>query len=133
MSPALLNWTAKSWPAVLWSVGKKTTLKFAHLQTTRVASVEPVSGCAAYGHTLWACINSAEAIGIGWEWVLLDYPENCLLVADAMSVVSNLRFVDADMKRYVSANRSTVYLNTLIAALDWRTEVARQAGLALDD
>lgn len=133
MSPALMNWTAKSWPAVLWPVGSKTSLKFVHLRTTRLTKVEAGAGCTAYGHTLWACVNSAEAIGLGWEWALLDYPEHCLLVADAMSVASNLRFIDAEMERYVSANRSAVYLNTLVAALDWRAEVARQAGLPLTE
>ncbi|MDL5031018.1 hypothetical protein QRD43_03785 [Pelomonas sp. APW6] len=127
-----MNWTARSWPAVLWSVSSKTALKFAHLQTTRLTSVDASMGCVAYGRTLWACINSVDAIGLGWEWAQLDYPQNCLLVADAMSVASNLRFVDAAMERFVSANRSTVYLNTLVAALDWRAEVARQAGLKLD-
>ena len=126
-----MNWTAKSWPVVLRSVGSKTALKFAHLRTTRLSTIDASTGCTAYGHTLWACVNSAEAIGLGWDWALLDYPANCLLVADTMSVASNLRFVDEAMERYVSFNRSVAYLNSLVAALDWHSEVARQAGLAL--
>ncbi|MGM9515566.1 DUF4902 domain-containing protein [Roseateles sp. DB2] len=133
ISPALMNWTAKSWPAVLWSVGSKSVLKFAHVRTTRLTSVDRGSGCAAYGHTLWACVNSSDAIGLGWDWALLDYPANCLLVADAMSVASNLRFVDEAMQRYVSAYRSAAYLNRLVADLSWHAEVARQAGLTLVD
>lgn len=97
-----------------------------------MTSVDANSGCAAYGHTLWACVNSAEAIGLGWDWALLDYPANCLLVADAMSVASNLRFVDEAMERYLSAHRSAAYLNRLVATLNWHGEVARQAGLALE-
>lgn len=132
LSPALMNWTSKSWPPVLWSVGSRSVLKFAHVRTTRLTRVDANAGCSAYGHTLWACVNSADAIGLGWDWALLDYPPNCLLVADAMSVASNLRFVDEAMERYLSAHRSAAHLNRLVAALNWHAEVARQAGLALD-
>lgn len=133
VSPTLMNWTSKSWPAVPWSVGSKSVLKFAHVRTTRLTSVDANSGCIAYGHTLWACVNSPDAIGLGWDWALLDYPPNCLLVADTLSVASNLRFVDEAMERYLSAHRSAAYLNTLVSALNWRAEVARQAGLSLVD
>lgn len=129
MSPASMNWTATSWPAVPWTVGSKYALKFAHVRTTRVDDVNVAAGCAAYGHTLWACVNSAQAIGLGWEWAQLAFPSNCLLVADVLSIASNLRFVDAEMERYVGPRRSVVHLNTLVAAVDWRAEVARQAGL----
>ncbi|HLO95164.1 MAG TPA: DUF4902 domain-containing protein [Burkholderiaceae bacterium] len=107
-------------------------LKFAHVRTTRLTSVDANSGCVAYGHTLWACVNSPDAIGLGWDWALLDYPANCLLVADTMSVASNLRFVDEAMERYLSAHRAAAYLNRLVATLNWHAEVARQAGLVLD-
>lgn len=129
-SPALMNWTAKSWPAVRWSIGSRTALKFAHVRTTRLSDTALSAGCSAYGHTLWACVNSPDAIGLGWDWALLDYPANCLLVADAMTVASNLRLLDPERLRYLSTNRSVAYLNCLIASLNWRVEVARQVGLS---
>lgn len=132
-SPPLLTWTAQSWlpVAMPWPLGAHHRLKFVHLRTTVATADSRPCTCVAYGHTLWSCVNSDQAIGIGWEWAMLDGASRCLAQANPMAIASNLRFMDLRRNCYLNEREAAVPLNHLVAQLDWQAEIARSAGLDL--
>jgi len=128
-----MTWTAQTWlpVAVPWPLGPHHRLKFAHLRTLLMAPESCPKGCLSYGHTLWSCVNSDQAIGIGWEWAVLDGTVRCLALANPLGIVSNLRFMDLQRNCYLNEREALLPLNTLVGHLDWQIEVARHVDLEL--
>jgi hypothetical protein len=64
--------------------------------------------------------------GVAWDWVQIA--RGVVAIADPMSVVTNVRLV-GDEGEVLTAHRGRCFLNELVRALPWQSEVrARCAG-----
>ena len=60
-----------------------------------------------------------------WDWVLIT--RGVVAMADPMSVISNLRLV-GDQGEVLTAQQSARFLNEIVRALPWQSEVQRALG-----
>ena len=107
-------WTVLAMPVVCWCRPWKH-VDFRHSTTSLLRGPHGLEGT-----TLW---TSACGKAIGWEW--LQVHEGVVALADPMSVVTNVKLVNADGSEITDACRIIV-LGEIVHGLKWHREVRRQ-------
>lgn len=98
-------------------------MRFHHLGTRITFSGDPLGPPA--GQTIWAGSAADGEAGMAWDWVLIT--RGVVAMADPMSVISNLRLV-GDQGEVLTAQQSARFLNEIVRALPWQSEVQRALG-----
>jgi len=74
------------------------------------------------GQTFWSAhLDDGEA-GMAWDWVQIA--RGVVALADPMSVVTNVQLVGRE-GAVLTAHEAACYLNELVRALPWQSEVRR--------
>lgn len=113
-------WSIRAWPPILWQAGRESQLRFHHLGTRITLSGDRMSRVA--GQTIWGGHSDAGEAGVAWDWVQVC--GDVVAMADPMSVVTNLRLVGEEGE-VLTALESARFLNEIVHALPWQTEVQR--------
>ena len=113
-------WSIRAWPPVLWQAGRDTQLRFYHLSTRVTLPGE--RGTRTAGQTIWGGSHDDGEAGVAWDWVQIC--GDVVAMADPMCVVTNLRLVGQEGE-VLTALESARYLNEIVHALPWQTEVQR--------
>ena len=74
------------------------------------------------GQTIWGGHSAAGEAGVAWDWVQVC--GEVVAMADPMCVVTNLRLVGEEGE-VLTALESARFLNEIVHALPWQTEVQR--------
>ena len=119
MSPTT-PWSLRAWPPILWQAGRESQLRFHHLGTRVTFSGDRMSRIA--GQTMWGGSSGSGDAGVAWDWIQIA--DDVVAMADPMSVVSNLRLIGGEGE-VLTALASARYLNEIVHALPWQTEVQR--------
>jgi hypothetical protein len=104
----------------LWQAGREAQLRFQHL-STRV-TLPGDRGARTAGQTIWGGSSAGGDAGVAWDWIQIS--GDIVAMADPMSVVTNLRLI-GDEGEVLTALESARYLNEIVHALPWQTEVQR--------
>jgi hypothetical protein len=113
-------WSIRAWPPVLWQAGREAQLHFQHL-STRVTLPGDRSARTA-GQTIWGGSSASGEAGVAWDWIQIS--GDIVAMADPMSVVTNLRLIGNEGE-VLTALESARYLNEIVHALPWQSEVQR--------
>ena len=113
-------WSLRAWPPILWQAGHESQLRFHHLSTRVTFAGDRISRTA--GQTMWGGSSGSGDAGVAWDWIQIA--DNVVAMADPMSVVSNLRLIGGEGE-VLTALESARYLNEIVHALPWQTEVQR--------
>ena len=113
-------WSIRAWPPVLWQAGRESQLRFHHLSTRVTLPGDRISRTA--GQTIWGGPAEDGEAGVAWDWVQIS--GDVVAMADPMSVVTNLRLVGQEGE-VLTALESARFLNELVHALPWQSEVQR--------
>jgi len=116
-------WSLRAWPPLLWQAGEPARVRFHHLGTRLTFSGDPLGPPA--GQTIWAGSAAEGEAGMAWDWVLIT--RGVVAMADPMSVITNLRLV-GDQGEVLTAQQSARFLNEIVRALPWQSEVQRALG-----
>jgi hypothetical protein len=119
-SLAVMPWSLRAWPPLLWQVGNDVPAGFHHLNT-HVVSLGGTRARVA-GQTIWAGNLAGGEAGMAWDWV--EIADGIVAMADPMSVVTNLRIV-GDEGEVLTAQQAALFLNGIVHALPWQHEVGR--------
>lgn len=117
---AATPWSLRAWPPVLWQAGRESQLQFHHLGTRVTFAGDRISRTA--GQTMWGLHAGGGEAGVAWDWIQIT--ADVVAMADPMSVVSNLRLVGEEGE-VLTALQAARYLNEIVHALPWQTEVQR--------
>lgn len=117
---AIMPWSLRAWPPLLWQVGDLAPTEFHHLGTHVMSG--PSSHQRVAGQTVWAGNVCGGEAGMAWDWV--EIADGIVAMADPMSVVTNLRIV-GDEGEVLTAQEAARFLNYLVRALPWQDEVGR--------
>ena len=118
--PVVTPWGLRAWPPLLWQAHEPSPVQFQHVGTRITFTGGPLSPPA--GQTVWAAHAAAGDAGMAWDWVQIA--RGVVAIADPMSVVTNLRIVSGEGE-VMTAVESALFLNQLVHALPWQTEVQR--------
>lgn len=113
-------WSIRAWPLVLWQAGRESQLRFHHLSTHVTLPGDRTSRTS--GQTIWGGLSEDGEAGVAWDWVQIS--SDVVAMADPMSVVTNLRLVGHEGE-VLTALESARFLNEIVHALPWQTEVQR--------
>ncbi len=113
-------WSIRAWPPVLWQAGRDAQLRFRHLSTRVTLQGDSLSRMA--GQTIWGGSQDEGEAGVAWDWIQIC--GDVVAMADPMSVVTNLRLVGQEGE-VLTALESARFLNEIVHALPWQTEVQR--------
>ena len=116
-------WSLRAWPPLLWQAGEPARVRFHHLGTRITFSGDPLGPPA--GQTIWAGSAADGEAGMAWDWVLIT--RGVVAMADPMSVITNLRLV-GEQGEVLTAQQSARFLNEIVRALPWQSEVQRALG-----
>ncbi len=116
-------WSLRAWPPLLWQAGEPARVRFHHIGTRITFTGDPLTPPA--GQTIWAGSAAEGEAGMAWDWVLIT--RGVVAMADPMSVISNLRLV-GDQGEVLTAQQSARFLNEIVRALPWQSEVQRALG-----
>ena len=121
---AVMPWSLRAWPPLLWQAGDSAPTEFHHLSTRVTASNGSLHSRVA-GQTIWAGTIAGGDAGMAWDWV--EIAHGVVAMADPMSVITNLRLVgnEGDVLTAMEAVR---FLNGFVHALPWQYEVERALG-----
>jgi len=126
MSPSMTPaWIVYAWPTVLWQASCAPELQFVHLGTRVLTTREDACPCS--GQTLWGSPSVERSAGVAWDWV--EIQQGVVAMADPMSLITNLRLIDAHGEA-LSTREVTVQLHQMVHALPWQTEVRRALHLS---
>ena len=78
---------------------------------------------------MWGGASGSGDAGVAWDWIQIS--GDVVALADPMSVVSNLRLIGGEGE-VLTALESARYLNEIVHALPWQTEVRRALHVADD-
>lgn len=118
--PPVTPWSLRAWPPLLWQAGRARGLRFQHLSTRVTHPGDRLMGVA--GQTMWGGSSAEGEAGVAWDWV--EIGGGVVAMADPLSVITNLRLI-GDEGEVLTAMESALYLNELVHALPWQSEVAR--------
>ena len=122
-------WALRAWPPLLLQPQCLPNLprQLRHLGTQITLSAGSLSRPA--GQTMWGGSGTDGEAGMAWDWIQLA--RGVVALADPMSVVSNLRLVGNEGE-VLTAAEAARYLNEIVHALPWQSEVQRalHAGVA---
>ena len=119
-SHACPPWTVRAWPPLLWQVETPPRLRLRHLGTRVTNPGDQTSRTA--GQTIWAAPVGSGQAGMAWDWIHLA--RGVVAMADPLSVVTNLRLINADGDG-LTLLETLRYLNEVVHTLDWQDEVER--------
>lgn len=119
----LLPWSLRAWPPVLWQARRSEGLEFHHLGTRVMLARDGHVGHT--GQTLWGGTSADGHAGVAWDWIQIAC--GVVAMADPMSVITNLRLL-GDEGEVLTAFEAARFLNEIVHALPWQTEVARALG-----
>jgi len=119
-SHACPPWTVRAWPPLLWQVETPPRLQLRHLGTRVTNPGDQTSRTA--GQTIWAASLASGQAGMAWDWIHLA--RGVVAMADPLSVVTNLRLVNADGDG-LTLLETLRYLNEVVHTIDWQDEVER--------
>jgi hypothetical protein len=118
-SHACPPWTVRAWPPLLWQVDQLRRLQLRHLGTRVTNPGDQTTRTA--GQTIWASsAASGSQAGMAWDWIHLS--RGIVAMADPLSVVTNLRLVNADGDG-LTMLETLRYLNEVVHTLNWQDEV----------
>lgn len=120
--------SVKRWAPVLLGVRhlQESSKRLHHLETQ--VSVRPAPGCRSSGQVLWCSDSGGSRVGVAWMWARrLD---GLVIIANPMSVASNLALLDDESGDPLSPGRQVCCLNWLICSLPWQGFVAAARDLA---
>jgi hypothetical protein len=95
-------------------------LQLRHLGTRITHPGDPANRTA--GQTIWASSADGSQAGMAWDWIHLS--RGIVSMADPLSVVTNLRLVNADGDG-VPMLETLRYLNEVVHSVNWQDEVER--------
>jgi hypothetical protein len=104
----------------LWQVEQLRRLQLRHLGTRVTNPGDQTSRTA--GQTIWASTTGSAQVGMAWDWIHLS--RGIVAMADPLSVVTNLRVVNADGDG-LPMLETLRYLNEVVHTLNWQDEVER--------
>ncbi len=115
-------WALRAWPPLMCPPERlaQLPLHFRHLSTRVTLFGDSVSRPA--GQTMWAGMANEGEAGVAWDWVQLS--RGVVAMADPMSVISNLCLVGS-AGEVLTAWEAALYLNEIVHALPWQSEVQR--------
>ena len=113
-------WSLRAWPPILWQAGRESQLRFHHLSTRVTLPGDRTSRSA--GQTIWGGSSDDGDAGVAWDWVQIS--SEVVAMADPMSVVTNLRLIGHEGE-VLTALESARFLNEIVHALPWQSEVQR--------
>jgi hypothetical protein len=113
-------WSIRAWPPLLWQAGHESQFRFRHLST--LVTLPGERGTRTAGQTMWGGHSADGDAGVAWDWIQIS--EHVVAMADPMSVVTNLRLI-GETGDVLTALESARYLNEIVHALPWQTEVQR--------
>jgi hypothetical protein len=119
-SHACPPWTVRAWPPLLWQVETPPRLQLRHLGTRVTNPGDQISRTS--GQTIWAVPLAGGQAGMAWDWIHLA--RGVVAMADPLSVVTNLRLINADGDG-LSLLETLRYLNEVVHTLSWQDEVER--------
>lgn len=119
--PAIMPWSLRAWPPLLWQAAEGPPAAFHHLGTHVDAAPGRGRGRAC-GQTIWAGVVAGCEAGMAWDWV--EVAHGVLAMADPMSVITNLRVL-GDEGQVLTAAEAALVLNGIVHALPWQDEVGR--------
>ena len=117
---AIMPWSLRAWPPLLWQVGDLEPSEFRHV-STRVMSPGGTR-CRSNGQTIWAGTIDGNDAGMAWDWV--EVADGIVAMSDPMSVVTNLCIV-GDEGEVLTSQAAARVLNCIVHALPWQTAVGR--------
>ena len=117
---AVMPWSLRAWPPLLWQAGDRVPVDFHHLGTR--VMVSPSASCRVAGQTIWGGSLAGSDAGMAWDWV--EIAKGVVAMADPMSVITNLRIV-GDEGEVLTAQAAALYLNGIVRGLPWQDEVGR--------
>ena len=120
LTPPVTPWTLRAWPPLLWQAGPSSALQLHHLGTRITFPGDRHAALA--GQTMWAGSVGRGEAGVAWDWIQIA--RGVVAMTDPMSVVTNLRIV-GDEGEVLTACEAARFLNQIVHALPWQTEVAR--------
>lgn len=115
-------WSLRAWPPYC---GRPASRHVCGFTTLARVSRSPVTRSPPAGQTIWAGSAAEGEAGMAWDWVLIT--RGVVAMADPMSVISNLRLV-GDQGEVLTAQQSARFLNEIVRALPWQSEVQRALG-----
>jgi len=118
--PPVSPWSLRAWPPILWQAARASGLQFHHLGTRVNLAGDRASAVA--GQTMWGGRSADGEAGVAWDWI--QVARGVVAMADPLSVVTNLRLI-GDEGEVLTALESARFLNEIVHALPWQTEVAR--------
>jgi hypothetical protein len=113
-------WSLRAWPPVLWQADSPTRLRLRHMGTLVTMHRDPHAGTA--GQTIWGGRAAKGEAGVAWDWIELS--QGIVAMADPMSVVTNHRLLGHEGE-VLTAWEAAPFLNELVRALPWQSEVER--------
>ncbi|MBK7060441.1 MAG: hypothetical protein IPH51_08000 [Rubrivivax sp.] len=119
-SLAVMPWSLRAWPPLLWQAGDDVPAEFHHLSTRVMASAGNHQRVA--GQTIWAGQVAGGEAGMAWDWV--EISSGIVAMADPMSVLTNLRII-GDEGEVLTAQAAARFLTGIVHALPWQDEVGR--------
>ena len=120
-SLAVMPWSLRAWPPLLWQATGGAPAEFHHLSTRVTANPAGLHGRMA-GQTIWAGHVAGGEAGMAWDWV--EVANGVVAMADPMSVITNLRIVGHEGE-VLTAVEAALYLNHIVHTLPWQDEVGR--------
>ncbi|MBK9361570.1 MAG: hypothetical protein IPM99_10760 [Rubrivivax sp.] len=123
-SLAVMPWSLRAWPPLLWQAAGGAPAEFHHLSTRVTANHGGLHSRVA-GQTIWAGTVDGGEAGMAWDWV--EVAHGVVAMADPMSVITNLRIV-GDEGAVLTAVEAALFLNGIVHALPWQDEVGRALG-----
>jgi hypothetical protein len=122
-APPVTPWSLHAWPPLLWQAGEPARVRFHHLGTRITYTGNPLGPPA--GQTIWGGSAADGQAGMAWDWILIT--RGVVAMADPMSVITNLRLV-GEQGEVLTAQQSARFLNEIVRALPWQSEVQRALG-----
>lgn len=119
--PAIMPWSLRAWPPLLWQADEVPPVAFHHLSTRVDVAFGGGSGRAS-GQTIWAGTVDGGEAGMAWDWI--EVAQGVLAMTDPMSVITNLRLVGR-AGEVLTASQAALVLNGIVHALPWQDEVGR--------
>jgi len=124
LPPVVTPWALRAWPPLLWQALEPSHVQFQHIGTRVNFSGDPL--CPPAGQTVWAAHAEDGEAGMAWDWVQIA--RGVVAIADPMSVVTNLRIIGG-AGQVMTATEAALFLNQLVHALPWQSEVKRALGV----
>lgn len=124
-------WTVASWKTVVASsrAFSRHAMHLTHLGTC----VQPRTGSGGRrcGQVLWGTRTPEGMVGLAWDWA--EVRDSVITLSDPMTIMSNVKLVDADGES-LSESERILHMNNVVHELNWQgslREARKSEALAL--